>query len=49
MGRNSFSVHVEVREVEISVGKIAVVVEVRGGLRINGKGGRRGKLQENFW
>ena len=44
-GRKSFSVHVEVREVEISVGRIAVVVEVRGGLRINRKGGRRGKLE----
>ena len=37
--------HVEVREVEISIGRIAVVGEVGGGIRINGKGGRRGKLQ----
>ena len=44
-GRRSFSVHVEVREVEISIGRIAVVEEVEGGLRINGKGGRREKLQ----
>ena len=44
-GRRSFSVHVEVREVEISIERIAVVGEVGGGLRINGKGGRRRKLQ----
>ena len=38
-------VYVEGREVEILFGRIAVVGEVGEGLRINGKGGRHGKLQ----
>ena len=37
--------HVKVREAEISIGRIAVLGEVGGGLRINGKRGRHGKLQ----